>query len=145
MRKSLIDPEIGNELLDDSSSVDELAYSGGVVAHCPGFKRLYLSGIVSDDPGDGEDLRAQTRTALSTIERYLAEHDGSMRDVVRMEIFVAAPHLTTENLEAVHEIRLEFFETEYPASTVVEVADLVRDHAMIEFQIDAIIPDEGWD
>lgn len=144
MRKSLIDPDIGNELLDESSTVDELAYSGGVVVECPGYRRVFLSGIVSDDPGDGPDVRAQTRTALAKVERYLDEHDGSMRDVVRLETFVVDDALSMRNLEAMHEVRLEFFEDDFPASTVVGVSELVREHALVEFQVDAVVPDDGW-
>jgi enamine deaminase RidA (YjgF/YER057c/UK114 family) len=145
MRKSLIDPEIGDELLDSSDPVDELAYSGGVVVQAPGHKQVYLSGIASDDESDGDDVAAQTRTVFEKIERYLAEAGGEMRDVVRLRIYVREPELDDEMLFEVHEIRHEFFTEEYPASTVVEVSDLVREHALIEVEADVIIPDDGWE
>jgi enamine deaminase RidA (YjgF/YER057c/UK114 family) len=59
---------------------------------------------------------------------------------------VAAPALTQANFEAIHASRREFFDPgSYPASTLVEIEDLIRDGRLIEIDADAVVPHDGWE
>jgi len=138
MRRTVIDPTIGDHLIPDDEPLEELAYSGGTAIELEEATRVYLSGIVSKEPLAG--IADQTEMIFETIEAYLAEAGGTTDDVVRLEMFFEAPHLTDENLITVHEVRQEFFDRPYPASTAVEVSSLVRDDRYLEVQADAVIP-----
>lgn len=138
MRRTVIDPDIGDHLVPDDAPLDELAYSGAIAVELEGATRVYLSGIVAKEPLSG--LTDQTEAIFETITEYLAEVGGTMDDIVRLEIFFEEPHLTDENLITVHEVRQDFFEPPYPASTAVEVSSLVRDERYLEVQADAVIP-----
>jgi enamine deaminase RidA (YjgF/YER057c/UK114 family) len=136
MRKQIINPDTGEWAEHDT------AYSDGVVLDVPGGKRAFLSGIVAEGDGIGD----QTRAILEEIEATLGDLGGGMGDVVRVRVYIARPAMDEESLETVHEIRTEFFDqTQLPASTLVEVEDLVEDHFQIEIDADAFIADDGWD
>lgn len=135
MKKQIINPETGDWAEHD------VAYSEGVVVHLAGAKRVFVSGIVAE----GENIEVQTRSVLEEIEDMLADHGGEMEDVVRVRVFISRPQMDEECLETVHDVRNEFFSQDHlPASTLVEVEDLVNDDYLIEIDADAIIPDDEW-
>ena len=69
-----------------------------------------------------------------------------MTDVVRVRVYVDEPALTEANFQAIHEARGEFFEpSHFPASTLVEVSNLIRDGVLVEIDAEAVIPDDDWD
>ena len=136
MRKEIVNPETGDW------SEHDVAYSDAVVVHTADAKRVHVSGVVAE----GEDIEVQTRGVLEAIEELLADHDGGMEDVVRVRVYVASPELDEGSLETVHAVRSEFFpEAHLPASTLVEVEDLVREEFLIEIDADAVVPDDGWE
>lgn len=136
MRKQIINPETGEW------AEHETAYADGVVVHVPGGKRVFLSGVVAE--GDG--IEEQTRAVLEDIETTLSDLGGGMGDVVRVRVYIARPAMDEESLETVHGIRSEFFDQEQlPASTLVEVEDLVEETFHVEIDADAFISEEGWD
>ena len=146
MRKTIIDPTVGNTIVEGSETMTETAFSAGVAVDLPTHKQVSISGIVDDAEDHRHDVEAQTRTILRTIRDRLDEVDGSMRDVVRVRIYVESPRMTEENLLTIHEVRHEFFEPDhYPASTLVEISGLVRDNCVVEVDADAVIPTDGWD
>ncbi|WP_331235488.1 RidA family protein [Natronorarus salvus] len=135
MEKSLISSEFGDEVDHD------VAFSDAVAVEMDSHTRVYISGIVAH----GETVEAQTRGCLEGIESIVKTFDGSFEDVVRVRLYVSEPLLDDENLETIHEVRQEFFESQYPASTLVETSALVSDDFLIEIDADAIVPDEGWE
>ncbi len=136
MKKEIINPETGDW------ADHEVAYAEGVAVRMAGAKRVFISGIVAE----GETIEAQTRNVLEYIDGLLADHGGGMRDVVRVRVYISRPHMDDEALETVHDVRNEFFVQDHlPASTLVEVEDLVNEDYMIEIDADAIIPDGEWD
>lgn len=141
MRKTVIEPEAGNELVADVPDADETAYSRAVAVEFPSHERVYVSGVTPVEHAE-DDVRAQTRDVLETIERILASRDGTMRDVVRVRVFVQ--DAIDLDFADIHAVRSEFFEHEHlPASTLVEVDQLVR--GRIEVETEAVIPVDGWE
>ena len=113
--------------------------SQGVVT--PAGRMVFASGQVARDV-DGQlvgrgDIRAQTRKTLQNLQAVLAEGGATMDDVVKVTVFVTN---LSEHFAAVHEIRAEFFTSEYPASTLVEVSQLVDPEMLIEIEAIAVIP-----
>lgn len=144
MRKTIINPAAGERIGYAQQTGTEPAYAEGVVVETPEYERVFLAGLTSRDPE--LDMKGQTRDTLEQIEANLESVGGSMDDVVRVRVYVREPHLTEENFQAIHEARGEFFDSEhYPASTLVEVSDLVREGKLIEIDSEAIVPKGEWE
>jgi reactive intermediate/imine deaminase len=108
----------------------------------PEGKVLYVSGHVSqDEKGDtvGKgNMEAQTRQALENIRDVLAYAGGTMDDVVKVTVFVT----DVSEIATIHQVRYEFFRAPYPASTLVQVAQLIDPDWQIEIEAIAVIPRE---
>ena len=139
MQKTVTRPDSGDDLSEDTT-----AYAESVAVRHGDHTRVHVSGMTSDEATP--DVGEQTRDVLRKIRDAVGEHGGDMRDVVRVGVYVASPHLDGENFEAIHAARREFFEpAHYPASTLVEVSGLVREGRTIEIDADAVVPTGGWD
>ena len=103
---------------------------------------LHVSGHVAQDEagrtvGRG-DMAVQTRQVLENIRDVLAHAGGVMGDVVKVTVFVT----DVAQIETIHQVRREFFEEPYPASTLVQVAQLIDPDWLIEIEAIAVIPDD---
>jgi enamine deaminase RidA (YjgF/YER057c/UK114 family) len=144
MRKTVMNPAAGEGIGYAQETGVEPAYAEGVVVHADGYRRVFLSGLTSRDPDLG--VGDQTRDALEQVRADLDRVGGSVDDVVRVRVYVAEPNLDQEGFQAIHEARGEFFDREqYPASTLLEVSDLVREGKLVEIDAEAVVPDDGWE
>jgi|TARA_B100002003_G_scaffold236301_1_gene252114 enamine deaminase RidA (YjgF/YER057c/UK114 family) len=103
---------------------------------------LHLAGQVGVDAdwnlaGPG-DMVAQARQILINLQTILHAVGGEMDDIVSVIVYVTE----MEPLMAVHEVRKEFFSEPYPASTLVQVAALVKPDFLIEISAVAVIPED---
>ena len=106
----------------------------------PEGKVLHISGYVSQDAegnlvGVG-DMKAQTDQVLKNIKAVLASVGGHMSDIVRVTVYVT----DMSTLSEIHEVRADYFQQPYPASTLIQVSRLVRPEYMIEIDAVAVIP-----
>ena len=106
----------------------------------PNGRVLHISGQVGVDEdwnlvGPG-DMVAQSRQTLENIQTILRSVGGEMDDIVSVIVYVTE----MEPLMAVHEVRKQFFSEPYPASTLVQVAALVKPEFLIEISAVAVIP-----
>lgn len=139
MERRSLTPTAGDDLSDSGT-----AYAECVAVDHDEYTRIHVSGVTSDDVH--EDLGDQTTDVLEQIQEILAGSGGEMADVVRVRVYVAEPALTQDNFEKIHAARREFFEPgSYPASTLVEVAGLIREGRHIEIDADAVVPNDGWE
>lgn len=139
MRKHSLTPTAGNDLSDS-----ETAYAECVVVEHHDHDRVHVSGATSNKPHD--NIGDQTRDVLEQIEEVVTSAGGDMDDIVRVRVYVESPALTQKNFDAIHEARQEFFDPgSYPASTLVEVAGLIREGRLIEIDADAVVPDADWE
>ncbi len=107
----------------------------------PPGRVLHLAGQVGVDEdwnlaGPG-DMVAQARQILNNLKTILHSVGGEMNDIVSVIVYVTE----MEPLMAVHEVRKEFFSEPYPASTLVQVAALVKPEFLIEISAVAVIPE----
>jgi 2-iminobutanoate/2-iminopropanoate deaminase len=105
----------------------------------PAGRMVFASGQVARDV-DGSlvgpgDIRAQTRKTLENLQAVLAEGGATMDDVVKVTVFVTS---LSEHFAAIHEVRREFFKSDYPASTLVEISSLVDPEMLIEIEAIAV-------
>jgi enamine deaminase RidA (YjgF/YER057c/UK114 family) len=83
-------------------------------------------------------LRAQTRRALAIILAALEALGGKAHDVVRTRIYVT----DITRWKEVGEVHGEVFESIRPATTLVEVARLIDDAALVEIEAEAVVGPE---
>lgn len=81
------------------------------------------------------DAAAQARRCFEIIEAALAEAGASLKDVVRTRTFLT----NAADWEAVGAVHGEFFRDVRPASTMVQVAQLLDPDWLVEIEADAII------
>ena len=102
---------------------------------------IYVAGQLPYDK-DGNlvgpnDIHTQARRVLQNIRRIVETGGGAMRDVVKVTVYVT----DIRYREAYAEVRAEFFGSDPPASTFVQIANLAIPGALIE--IDAIAAVDG--
>lgn len=102
-------------------------------------RTCFISGQVAIDSkgnlvGKG-DIRLQTRQVLRNIQAALEAVGGAWEDIACVNVFL----VNMEHLQAVHEVRGEFWSGDYPASTLVQVAGLVHPDYLIEINATAIV------
>ena len=86
------------------------------------------------------DAAAQTRQALQIVRTALERAGFSLADVVRTRIYVT----DISRWREVGEAHGEVFGQIRPATTMVEVARLIDDAALVEIEADALVrPDLG--
>jgi len=100
---------------------------------------VYVAGQLALDK-DGKlvgpsDIGAQTRRVLENMRRVLETGGASMRDVVKVTVFVT----DIRYREGYGEVRQEFFGSTPPASTLVQISCLAVPGALIEIEAIAVI------
>lgn len=101
--------------------------------------RVVVSGTTASDEngnviGRG-DIGAQTRYAISIIERAVIEAGGSLADIVRTRMYVT----DISQWEAVSAAHAEAFANIRPAATMVEVSRLIDPDMLVEIEAEAVI------
>ena len=80
-------------------------------------------------------LKDQTRRALEIIVAAIEALGGKASDVVRTRIYVTDISRWREAAE----VHSEYFESIRPATTMVQIAKLIDDKAMVEIEADAVV------
>jgi reactive intermediate/imine deaminase len=101
---------------------------------------LYVSGIIAVD-GDGhlvggDDVVAQTRQVFENMRAVLEAGGCGFEDVVKVTVFLT----DIEDRALINPVRQEVFGAARPASTLVEVSQLVVPGAKVEIECVAVVP-----
>lgn len=99
---------------------------------------IYLSGMVGFDEQRNiveGGFEAQTVKALENIKLTLEAAGASMKDVVKMTVYVT----DMDNIVKFREIRARYFSPPMPASTGVEVSRLILPELLVEIEAIAVV------
>jgi reactive intermediate/imine deaminase len=104
---------------------------------------IYVAGQLATDSNGNlvapNDIRGQTRAALQNLGRVLQTAGASLTDVVKTTVFITDMRLR----EGYHEVRQEFYRSDPPASTLVQIVALALPGALIEIEAVAVISGES--
>jgi 2-iminobutanoate/2-iminopropanoate deaminase len=103
-----------------------------VVTEAKGF--VFVSGQVAIDPTGGEtpgDIAGQTRLVMKNIGKVLADVGLDYPDIVKTTIFLA----DIADYGAVNAVYGEYFPSEPPARSAVEVAALPMPQFLVEIEV----------
>jgi 2-iminobutanoate/2-iminopropanoate deaminase len=107
-------------------------YNQGIVA---GGTMVFTAGQIPLDPQTGQlvagDIKAQTRQVLKNVQAILEAGGASLQSVVKTTVFLK----DMNEFPAMNEVYGEFFKSDPPARSTVEVARLPRD---VRVEIDAV-------
>ena len=119
-------PELGNP--------EVFGYSNVVKAG----RLVFLAGqcAIDQDYNSSGDFAAQSRQVLERVIHGVEAAGGSKEDIVTMTVFM----LDVRKGREFTEIRKEMFGRDFPASTVIGVAQLMPPDAVIEVQAIAVLP-----
>ncbi len=103
---------------------------------------VYVTGTTSTDEAGAivgvGDPTAQARQALSNID-WALEQVGARRDhVVRTRIYVK--HIS--DWERIGRVHHEWFGEVLPATTMVEVSQMINSDMLVEIEVDAVVHDD---
>lgn len=110
--------------------------SAGVVAETP---CLFTSGQVAFDASGAivgkDDFQAQAVQVMSNLQAVLRDGGATLRDVIRVNVFLA----DRKYLAGWRELRGKYFSEPFPASTLV-IAQLISPDLLIEVEAVAAVP-----
>ena len=112
-------------------------YSYGIEAR---GRIIYVAGQIARYRGEivGKgDFGAQYKHIMENIKAVLEDAGASTNDIVKLVHYVV-PKLTPDSPEfkSMAEVRKQFFDKDFPASTLIQVAGLLFDDLLLE--VDAI-------
>ncbi|MGJ7524819.1 RidA family protein [Variovorax sp. GB1P17] len=115
-------------------------FSHATMAEARG-RLLFISGMTAR-AADGTitgigDIEAQTRQVCENLKAACEAAGGAIKDICRVDVYVR----NIEHFDIIHRVRREYFEAPVPASTMVEVAKMVKPDYLIEISAIAVIPD----
>ena len=115
-------------------------YSHGVTAT---GTLVFISGQIGWDDKlrlVGDDLPRQTKAALSNVVSIVAAAGGRPDDIVRMTWYVVDKRDYIAKRTAIGEAYRAVMGRHFPSMSVVEVAGLVEDGALVEIEATAVLP-----
>ena len=91
---------------------------------------------INADGTYSDSLEQQTRRSLQIIQAAIEALGGKIEHVIRTRIYV----IDVTQWEQVAKVHGELFAQTRPATSLLEVAKLIDDEALIEIEADAVIP-----
>ena len=94
---------------------------------------LFISGQIPVDPATGEvveaTIQAQTTRSLNNLKAILEEAGGNLRSVVKTTVFLKS----MDDFAEMNKVYQQFFQSDCPARSAVQVAKLPKD-VMVEIE-----------
>jgi enamine deaminase RidA (YjgF/YER057c/UK114 family) len=107
---------------------------------------VFISGQIGWDEHErfvADDIAGQTRQALQNIVSIVTEAGGTAESVARMTWYVVDKRDYLAHAAAVGAAYRDVMGKHFPAMSVVEVAALVEDRALVEIEATAVVERRG--
>ncbi|HEX6066816.1 MAG TPA: Rid family hydrolase [Longimicrobiales bacterium] len=88
---------------------------------------------------ESDDFVAQVEQALRNIVTVLSAVGAHPEDVIRLTWYVTSKSAYVDNTRAIGEVYRAVFGAHYPAMTLVVVAALVEERALVEIEATAVV------
>ena len=128
------------DVLNPTSWKRPKGYANGIAAT---GRQIYVAGQIGwnvQEEFETDDFAGQVRRALQNIVAVLNEGGAGPEHMTRMTWYVVDKK---EYLAAARDIGLAYRDvmgSNYPAMTLVQVADLLEDRAKVEIEVTAVVP-----
>jgi enamine deaminase RidA (YjgF/YER057c/UK114 family) len=116
-------------------------YAHGVAAT---GRLVFVSGMIGCDANGklaARDFVGQVRQALQNVVAVLTEADARPAHIVRMTWYVVDKREYVGARKEIGVVYREIIGRHYPAMTAVQVADLIEEHARVEIEVTAVVPE----
>lgn len=104
---------------------------------------VYIAGMTSrSDEFDsilGNDAYEQAKVIFGKIKSLIGAAGGSMADIVKVNVFVT----DIADRQKVWEARREFFEGDFPVSTLIEISGLAHPDMLVEIEAVGVLGAAG--
>lgn len=119
-------------------------YSNGIAVQArPGDRTIFIAGQVGwlpDGRFDAHGFPGQFAQALDNVLAVLAKGGGAPEHITRMTWFITDREAYNASLKELGGIYRAAMDSNYPAMSVVVVAGLIEDQALVEIEATAIVP-----
>ena len=120
-------------------------YANGMAAR---GRMVFISGQIGWDAQGhfvSDVLAGQVKQSLRNIVRVLKEGHAEPKHIVRLTWYVLSREAYLREAREIGAAYREVLGKHFPAMSVVEVRGLVEQHALVEIEATAVIPDEEAD
>jgi enamine deaminase RidA (YjgF/YER057c/UK114 family) len=128
------------EILQPEGWAKPRGYSNGIAAE---GRVIFVAGQIGWNAAcefESDDLVAQVGQALANIVAVLAEAGVRPDRIARMTWYVKDKHAYLAASREIGDVYREIIGDHYPAMTLIVVADLLEDQALVEIEATAVIP-----
>jgi enamine deaminase RidA (YjgF/YER057c/UK114 family) len=116
-------------------------YANGISAR---GRVIHVAGQIGwnkDSKFETDDFVGQVKQSLQNVVAVLACDDARPEDIVSMTWYFTNKREYLDNLKAVGGAYREVIGRHFPAMTAIAVSALMEDHAKVEIQVVAVVPD----
>ena len=128
------------EILQPKGWASPQGYANGIAAE---GRFVFIAGQVGWDAEErmaGDDIVAQTERALKNIVAVLAEAGGKPQHLTRLTWFVTDKEAYLGRRKEIGAAYRRVIGRHFPAMSLLVVAGLVEDRALVEIEATAVIP-----
>jgi len=114
-------------------------YANGIAAQ---GQQIFVGGQIgwnSQQEFESDDFVKQCEQALINIVEVLAQANAKPEHLVRLTWYVVDKQVYLEQQKALGEVYRNVIGRHFPAMTMVQVADLIEDKALVEIEATAVI------
>jgi len=128
----------GHHAVNPPSLGEPKGYANGIVAS---GRMLFIAGQVGwhKDRSFEQGFEAQFALALANVLEVVSAAGGKPESIVRMTIYVIDKRLYSEKTREIGKIWRAKLGRWYPAMTLVQVAGLLEDQALLELEATAVL------
>ncbi|MBV9329662.1 MAG: RidA family protein [Chloroflexi bacterium] len=119
-----------------------VGYANGVAAR---GRLIFVAGQVGWNTASvfADGLLPQVRQALENVVAVLRAGGAEPRHLVRLTWYVVDRETYRVSRSEIGRVYREVIGSNYPAMTLVQVASLLEDRALVEIEATAVVPEDG--